>query len=173
MRWPMMILAKGDKERRRFTLVEVMIVVIIVGILAGVAVPLYTSYVKKARRTEAMAAISAIRAAEIVYWADPIGGEVTAKGPYSYDEFKIVAYVKTDVWYAHPWEGAFASINEDGFWELESVERTPSPTEIGLFLVEKDYIAPPIVENPKDIGAIKSITLTMEHAPLTTDDKGM
>ncbi|MFC7408053.1 type IV pilin protein [Hydrogenophaga atypica] len=36
-----------------FTLIEVMITVVIVGILSAVALPAYTSYIQKSRRTEA------------------------------------------------------------------------------------------------------------------------
>ena len=39
---------------RGFTLIELMIVVVIVGILAGVAFPAYQDYTKKARRSEAI-----------------------------------------------------------------------------------------------------------------------
>ncbi|MBW2059365.1 MAG: prepilin-type N-terminal cleavage/methylation domain-containing protein [Deltaproteobacteria bacterium] len=50
-----------------FTLVELMVVIIIVGILAAIAVPLYTDYTEKARVTEATGMIGAIITAEKVY----------------------------------------------------------------------------------------------------------
>jgi type IV pilus assembly protein PilA len=47
-------------NQKGFTMVELMVVVVIVGVLAAVAVPLYGKYVKNARVTEATARIGEI-----------------------------------------------------------------------------------------------------------------
>jgi len=70
------MLRKSKRGESGFTLIELMIVVIIVGILAAAAVPIYTSYVKKAYKSEAEASLGAIRTAEIAYKAEH--GEFTA-----------------------------------------------------------------------------------------------
>ncbi len=51
------------KNQKGFTLIELIVVVIIVGILASVAVPLYTGYIKRAKISEATSSIGAVKTA--------------------------------------------------------------------------------------------------------------
>ena len=53
-----------------FTLIELMIVVIIVGILAAVAAPMMRKAIIRSKWSEAIVAISQIRTAERVYYAE-------------------------------------------------------------------------------------------------------
>lgn len=58
------------KNMKGFTLVELIIVIVIVGILSIVAVPVYKGYTKKAMGTEAKSLIGSIATAERVYFAE-------------------------------------------------------------------------------------------------------
>jgi len=60
---------KFFKNQKGFTLVELMITIVIVGILAAVAVPIYTANIKKAKMSECDAALGTIRTALRVYYA--------------------------------------------------------------------------------------------------------
>ncbi|MBL7135086.1 MAG: prepilin-type N-terminal cleavage/methylation domain-containing protein [Candidatus Marinimicrobia bacterium] len=71
---------KFFRNQKGFTLVELMIVIVIVGILAAVAVPIYTANIRKAKMSECDAALGTVRTALRVYYAtaDPIPKYPTA-----------------------------------------------------------------------------------------------
>lgn len=52
---------KLRKNELGFTLIEIMVVIIMVGILAAIALPIYTSYVNRARVSEAVSTLGAIK----------------------------------------------------------------------------------------------------------------
>jgi len=83
MQWLMKMMHKG-KKKHGFTLVELMIVVVIVGILAAVALGLYRGYTRKAMATEAKAGLGTIATSLRVVFAETSdytdGGTITAPG---------------------------------------------------------------------------------------------
>jgi prepilin-type N-terminal cleavage/methylation domain-containing protein len=60
----------AKRAKKGFTLVELMIVVAIMGVLAAIAVPLYTGYIEDARQSEATANLQVIRTLEEQNLAD-------------------------------------------------------------------------------------------------------
>ena len=50
------------RNQKGFTLIELMIVVAIIGILAAVAIPAYTDYMKRSKVTEAMGLLGGLKA---------------------------------------------------------------------------------------------------------------
>ena len=63
-------LRDSRKREHGFTLVELIIVVIIVGILAAVAIPMYRGATDRAKASECESALGAIRSAMRVYYAE-------------------------------------------------------------------------------------------------------
>lgn len=58
------------KRAKGFTLVELVIVIVIVGILSIVAVPIYRGYTRKAMASEGKALLGTIQTSEKVYFAE-------------------------------------------------------------------------------------------------------
>ena len=69
-------------NRRGITLIELLIVIVIVGILAAVAIPTYTNYMIRARRADAKTALEQLRASQEMLRAE--------RGSYSTDLVQLV-----------------------------------------------------------------------------------
>ncbi|MBI5872791.1 MAG: prepilin-type N-terminal cleavage/methylation domain-containing protein [Candidatus Omnitrophica bacterium] len=54
-------------NRNAFSLVEIMVVVIVIGILAGISIPRYSKFVERGRSAEARNILGNIRSAELAY----------------------------------------------------------------------------------------------------------
>jgi len=69
------------RTNKGLTLIELLVVVIIVGILAAIAIPVYTNYMVRARRVDAKTALEQVRAAQEMWRAE--------KGSYSVDQAEL------------------------------------------------------------------------------------
>src|SRR3989338_1916407 len=79
-------------NKKGFTLLEILIVVVILGVVAGLALPAYFSTIEKARAQEALSSLSATRQAMIQYFSEQgtyataqIGTAVADTGNLSYN----------------------------------------------------------------------------------------
>ena len=66
----MMFRIQGMRSKKGITLIELLIVVMIVGVLAAVAVPAYTNYLIRGRRADAKTALEQVRAAQEMWRAE-------------------------------------------------------------------------------------------------------
>ena len=97
-------IAMRDINQKGFTLVEVMIVVVIIGIIASIAIPKFTQLINRAKVSEAKSILGQIINLEIAYFyqnsayfdfddvdVPEIGYEVptNAKFTYSYDQAEV------------------------------------------------------------------------------------
>ena len=79
--------------KKGFTLIELMIVIAIIGILAAVAIPMYSDYTKKSRTAEVQQNLNEIVKMQLIWQEDPNGGSKTNK--YA-SNFKTLGF-KTNV----------------------------------------------------------------------------
>ncbi len=68
------------KKEKGLTLIELLIVILIVGVLAAVAIPTYTGYMQRARRADAKTALEQVRAAQEMWRAEKGGYSTDATG---------------------------------------------------------------------------------------------
>jgi prepilin-type N-terminal cleavage/methylation domain-containing protein len=76
-----MVLARRSGVARAFTLVELIAVIVVLAILAGVAVPKYFDYTAKAKESATKAALGGVRAAIANFYANSIVNTGTAAYP--------------------------------------------------------------------------------------------
>ena len=107
-------------KHKGFTLIEIMIVVAIIGILMAIAIPAYGNYVKRAKITEAVGALSEMRVKMEQYfqdnrtYVDACGGTGVASLPAASKSFTFACSGLTATGYVVTATG-ITSANMGGF----------------------------------------------------------
>ena len=81
-------------NKKGFTLIELMMVVIIVGILATISAPMMRGNMYKAKCSEAIAAIGSIRTAERTYYAEYNTYGAAGPGEFAAGNANLSSYIK-------------------------------------------------------------------------------
>lgn len=91
-----------------FTLVELMIVVVILGILAAVAIPAFTRYVKRSKTSEALGNVAKIYQAQVTYF--------TQSGERGTATFQPCGVMPTGTASASKFAAAASTFTTDSAW---------------------------------------------------------
>ena len=87
------MLKKLRRNKKGFTLAELLIVVAIIGVLVAISIPIFTSQLRKAKVATDLANIRAAKAAAA---AEYLTSDETGKISYNYDAAKGVVYLDSD-----------------------------------------------------------------------------
>ena len=125
------------RNRKGFTLVELMIVVAIIGILAAIAIPNFLNFRLKAKTSEAKSNLGGIRSTEIAYVAEwntyvgnqaytPVDGRADNASKVQWSEltrFSILGFApEGKVFFSYQLEGDDYPVESDGYTSNASAD---------------------------------------------------
>ena len=110
MMWLMKIFSKGNKKRAGFTLIELMIVVIVVGILAAAAIPIYSRVMDRARASEGKAILGTVRTHYLAESAEGVTVVYTTLTAWGIDTSKNRWWIVDPTDFTSAWAGTTFTI---------------------------------------------------------------
>ncbi len=121
MMWLMKIFSKGNKRRAGFTLIELMIVVIVVGILAAAAIPIYSRVMDRARASEGKALLGTIRTHYLAETAEQIPVVYASLADWGIDTSKNRWWIVDPDDFTGTWAGTTFTITGAAGTDIEGI----------------------------------------------------
>jgi len=131
-------LAGAKKGKKGFTLIELMIVVIVVGILAAAAIPMYARAMDRARASEGKALLGTVRTHYLVETAEGVTLVWTNLAAWGIDTTKNRWWTTEGTHFNAGWASPLFKINGIAGTDIENIELRIS-CDTGIIEENFDY----------------------------------
>jgi prepilin-type N-terminal cleavage/methylation domain-containing protein len=102
-----------QREGHGFTLIELMIVVAIIGLLAGIAIPKFADLVRKSNEATTRGSLGSLRSALVIYYSDSEGGSPQDHLECLYSAGKYLSEIPKSYLPPHHGSAALVSNNDE------------------------------------------------------------
>ena len=104
---------------------------------------------------------------------EAIVGHVRGLDSEKIPHHRVVVYVRTDIWYIHPYAGqgeglSWAEIRPDGKWVIETVRRKFAADEVAALVINENH---PVPNRTRSLERIRYLAITVK-ALIGTEDFG-